>query len=266
MTAAGIAMVDISLNYLSLCAVRLEAVFGDLTLAVATGSLWQHEDRHFLVTNWHVVTGRHVDTEEPLHKHGAVPDRLRVVLHHPERVGWWKVANIELYDSQGRPDWYEHPVHRHRVDVAAVPLQPTDEVRYYPVNLADEFEEFRLEVGQDVFVIGFPKGLTGHHYFPLWKRGTFASEPSIDLEGLPRMLIDSATREGLSGAPVIAQFTGYHRANPDTMSADDWFGSARRLAGVYSSRVPADALDAQLGYVWKTAAVEEILAAKYRPE
>ena len=38
---------------------------------------------------------------------------------------------------------------------------------------------------------------------PIWKKSTIASEPDIDINNLPCFYIDSTTREGMSGAPVV---------------------------------------------------------------
>lgn len=61
-----------------------------------------------------------------------------------------------------------------------------------------------LRVATDVFVLGYPKGISGGGEFPIWKRASIATEPDIQLGTLPKMLVDTATREGMLGAPVIA--------------------------------------------------------------
>ena len=36
------------------------------------------KDTYYLVTNWHIVSGRNADTKECLNKMGSVPNKLRV--------------------------------------------------------------------------------------------------------------------------------------------------------------------------------------------
>jgi hypothetical protein len=62
----------------------------------------------------------------------------------------------------------------------------------------------RLKVAMDVFVLGYPKGIDGGGEFPIWKRGSIATEPGVHRGGPPHILIDTATREGISGARAIA--------------------------------------------------------------
>ena len=64
----------------------------------------------------------------------------------------------------------------------------------------------RLEVADDVYAIGFPQAIAAGHGTAIWKRGSVASEPDLELQRRSAFLIDSATRPGLSGAPVVARF------------------------------------------------------------
>jgi hypothetical protein len=140
-------------------------------------------------------------------------------------------------DTPSQAVWYEHPIHQRKVDVVAIPIDQSSDLsegnsnwhgREYPITAYVENEQageleisqvpavcpanhaslglqnIRLETGLDVFVLGFPRGMSGGAEFPIWKRGSIASEPNFDIDNLPKILIDTATREGMSGAPVYA--------------------------------------------------------------
>jgi hypothetical protein len=119
-------------------------------------------------------------------------------------------------------------------------------------------------IGDDVFVLGYPRGLTGGAILPIWKRGTVATEPMFDHNQLPRFLIDTATREGMSGAPVIARANSgsYRNAAGVPVLAMRAHGLAppTKFIGIYSGRIPgAIDLEAQVGIVWKARVIEEII-------
>lgn len=76
------------------------------------------------------------------------------------------------------------------------------------------------------------------------------------------MLIDTATRAGLSGSPVIMQRVGIHGGTGGVLSADTIFGRIRNFVGIYSGRIGDDELKAQLGIVWKARVISEIVGAK----
>lgn len=92
------------------------------------------------------------------------------------------------------------------MDVAAVDI--TDLISGYLVKHVNELETDAVHdprLAQDVFVIGFPFGAITGAPAPVWKRGTIALDPTYDIEGLPKIFIDTATREGMSGSVVVAR-------------------------------------------------------------
>lgn len=128
-----------------------------------------------------------------------------------------------------------------------------------PLNTYPDFVEYSVAVGDDAFVLGYPLGLDGGPKLPIWKRASIATEPHYDLEHLPKILIDTATREGMSGAPVIAVQRGLIQPRGAKSPAENIFGTVESFLGVYSGRVGDDGLGAQLGIVWKASAVDEIV-------
>lgn len=123
---------------------------------------------------------------------------------------------------------------------------------------------FGPRVGDDVFVLGYPRGIDGGQGLPIWKRGTIASEPLIPVEGMPLLLVDTATRQGMSGAPVVArQHRGTARLPRGHLSLLS--GEVTRFVGLYSSRDKgADEFEAQLGRVWTADHVVAIIEARKR--
>jgi hypothetical protein len=78
------------------------------------------------------------------------------------------------------------------------------------------------------------------------------------------MLIDTATRPGMSGSPVIWRGAQYFDEANNTWVHTT--GNVSRFLGIYSGRVAAkDTIEAQLGLVWRASLIEEIIAAN-RPD
>ena len=71
------------------------------------------------------------------------------------------------------------------------------------------------------------------------------------------MYIDTASAKGMSGSPVIRRTTGGATEN----GAFSMFsGPASRFIGIYSGRLTTgNSVDAQLGMVWKSRVIEEII-------
>jgi hypothetical protein len=188
----------------------------------------------------------------------AQPDNLLATLHADGKLGSFGEQKFELLDESEQPKWYEHSVHRHNVDVVALPISCAAGLITYPINNMPSTQDMNVRVGQEVFAIGYPFGLflSG---FPVWKRASVATEPEIDLESLPKFMVDTASRSGMSGSPVVRrQYGQYQTENGGTVVTA---GAATKFLGVYSGRVGADdELKAQLGIVWKAGVIDEIVS------
>lgn len=238
-------------------------------IGCATGFFYAHNKRTFLVTNWHVVTGINPNTSTVLHSGGAVPDTLALCVSGTKTTAnggqgvRWTWRNLSLLDSDNKPIWTEHPTYGRKVDIVAIPLSGLDETAIRPANAQDlDLEKLRLYPSMATFVLGFPRGMSGGGHFPIWKRATIATEPELDIDGLPRLYIDTATREGMSGAPVYAQEVGYWLPDGTTDPDQGSFGKGMSFIGIYSGRIGAeDEFKAQLGIVWKESALLTTVAA-----
>jgi hypothetical protein len=213
-------------------------------LGPATGFFKEWGGRFFLVTNWHVVSGRHHETREVLHTQAALPDRLTFTVAEKGRIGerWLSPIKRLLYedadstDSPERPTWFEHPEYRNQVDVVAVPIPIPLNGDVRTISAIDTAPGMDLAVGDEVFVLGYPKGIDGGGEFPIWKRASIATEPWIR-RSPPHVLIDTATREGMSGAPVIKIRQGLIAPGSSR---------SRKFVGVYSSRLGEDEMKRNL--------------------
>ncbi len=234
-------------------------------LSIATGFAYKHAAELFLVTCWHVLSGRYPESGQPIDQTtGAVPDHLRVVFPIKEKLGHWLPGDIPVVSEDNAPLWFQHPIHGQRIDVAVLPFTCLPDLTVYPLNDCPMTDDMAFAVGHDVFILGFPLGLRAGGAFPVWKRGSVASEPDLDLEGLPVIMVDTATYSGMSGSPVVArQWNQYQSRNGNlAISPGNTF---TRIVGVYSGRkVGAQGDASQLGQVWKGSVIDDILTARCR--
>jgi hypothetical protein len=253
----------------------VEMRFGSTQLSTGSAFFWLHTDRIFLVTNWHNLTGRDSVTGKLLSPTGAIPDRVVVFVFkqvsHPDPDGFFELdyvpVEISIVDPiSGTPCWFEHPAHGCAVDIAAIDV--TIPLRGYmtsTVNTVESDGVLPLATAQEVFTVGFPFGQIANAPAPIWKRGSIALDPTFDPEGLPKMLIDSATRKGMSGSVVVARHfiagTTYTKKN-GAQSDPMLFAKLDIVVGIYSGCHYPDLEKAQLGIVWKRSAIEETVSAQ----
>ncbi|MFM2429189.1 MAG: hypothetical protein RLZZ511_402 [Cyanobacteriota bacterium] len=271
-------------------------------LAIGTAFLYLFQEKTYLITNWHNVTGRRADDHTIISRRSAIPNFIRAKVPYVTctcengkiSVRWIEhsicLYQDSLLDLPQHSLWYEHQAYRSKVDVAVIPMESNPDLlpensiwhgREYPLKTIIQYSEdspklavcsanhpglglqnLLLEPGLDVFILGFPIGMSGGAEFSVWKRGSIASEPSLDVDQLPKILIDTATRKGMSGSPVYAvpRFPYSMLEDQDENGTYKQFmGMAERLIGIYSGRVGMGAFKAQLGVVWKTSVIDEII-------
>jgi hypothetical protein len=251
----------------------LEMRVGDQHLSYGSCFFWRHAERVFLVSNWHNLAGRNPLIDKPMSPTAGLPDRvlfqafrrlpqLDAASTYEAAVESLELSLVKL--SSGLPAWLEHPTFGKQVDVAAMDV--TDLIAGYEVTGVNTLESnaaLRPQVSQDIFILGYPFGRMVNAPVPIWKRGTIALDPAFDIDSLPKMLVDTATREGMSGSVVLARqfvpmpwYEIHDGASPGRVA----FSNHDTVIGVYSGRYYPDHEKAQLGIVWKRSTIEETIA------
>ena len=220
---------------------------------VGTGFVVAHNGTNYLITNWHMVTGRDPNTNQPISNTGAAdPTSIGIWFHAATGLGNWLLKTQEVIDpATGNRKWLEHPTGR-QVDVVALALANHADITLYPLdrNLANT--DLIVTPSEPVSIIGFPLGLASAGKFPIWKTGHIASDIDLDYNGKPVFLIDATTKSGMSGSPVVARRSGFIQ----TSQAQQLGGSATRFLGIYSGRIQDQSDE---GMVWKPHTLDSIL-------
>jgi Trypsin-like peptidase domain len=249
-----------SVEHLSALVCKVEAVCNGCDIGSATAFFVEHKQCYYLVSNWHVLSGCNVHTGQPLVS-SAIPDMLKISYLNKDlkRIN----ACVKLNDKDSNARWLQHPKRGQEVDIAAVKVIFSDPANT-PLPTSCEATEYsvRMRVGDDAFVIGYPLGISSDHDLPIWKRASIASEPGFGVNGNEIILLDTATRKGMSGAPVfLVKREGYTQENGGVAVN----GEAFRFLGVYSGRLKEnDELSAQLGICWKPHLLIETLEGDCR--
>lgn len=239
----------------------------------ATGFFWRRNGKIFLLTNWHVVTGLNMMDGMKIGG-GWAPDRIE--LHYFERMisdkpaaaaeaqirsGAVRKVVIPLYEDFHKPFWVQHPMaFEWNVDLIALELSSLpDANRAFCVN--DMIYENHLHfAGSDIFVLGhaLPQSINAYPApFPVWKRGSIASEIVVPWNMRPAFLIDCRTSKGMSGSPVFARIFGPAPLANLTIKTDNILTS--EFMGIYSGRLFDDDNNASIGLVWHRHLIEEML-------
>jgi hypothetical protein len=246
----------------SCCSVYLEPIVdtnkGRVPFGFATGFLYAGSGAtRWLVTNWHVVTGRRPDDPGALiGEKPASPRWLRFSIEDPGGDGRQEME-LELYDGDG-PTWIEGG-REQGVDLALIRL--SDQPRFslpFSQTFAPNSTK-KLEPGLDVVIVGHPFELGKHSPSAIWKGAMVASDQDSVEDGRPWILLDAPGVPGMSGSPV------YRRITENPSLAGDKKGVRLELLGVYAGAVGQKALaDLRLGRAFPIALVENLLRRRER--
>lgn len=174
----------------------------------ATGFFLRASNAILLVTNWHVVTG--LDPSNPSCAKLPTPQFIKATVIGKNR--FVTELTLPLYGRSMQPQWDEHPAGS-VVDLAIYPLPLALEkhFEFIDIHSAEDDANIAETIAKDVFILGYPFsrqemtiafGEDAPYYLPVWKRGSIATEPAVRL-GRRVLLIDSLSRAGMSGAPVV---------------------------------------------------------------
>lgn len=254
----------ITLDQFTLTTVPLEQYFNNTRLGQGTGFMWKSQEQYYLVTAWHVLSMRDFFTGCNLRPDAGRPNTLRTQFNIQTGSFDKQRRDIRIRDGDDRPLWFVHPARRVDVAVLPIPFKPEELIiALYPLNLL-AVARLRIEIGMEVFILGYPFEIKPPAY-PVWKRGSIASEPQLARLTTDYMLVDTASRPGMSGAPVIRRSWTNHMVEPGVVALVDT--PLNKFIGVYSGRTPTDhPHEAQVGLVWDGSLIDEIIAGNIRDE
>jgi hypothetical protein len=265
---------------------------------ISTGTAFYYylDNEWFLITNWHNISGKHFLSKSALTQ-GRFPTYIKAKISsyvsslNSENNGFIPIAQrIDIYRDYA-PLWYQHPILGSDCDVIALPIARPDSCPKFMHNAVNLISSIKIPVkpGNTAFIIGFPKSLSVGFGLPIWKSGHIASEPHYPImiggnisevgglkngKELPAFYIDSQTREGMSGSPVFASYTGnwdtsnpYNKLDPDApdfFERDDIALGENRMefVGCYSGRIGNELEGAALGLCWTVDTINEICKSK----
>jgi hypothetical protein len=251
-------------------------------LGYGTGFFYRVEGMSFLITNWHVVTGRNPDQPSMLLPgYSTSPNSMAFEYAKKSDPGvLMSSVEIMLYDDAGNANWFEFD-HELLIDLVVIPLDLPTDANVAAVQDFCQTPEATLEAGLDVIIVGFPFERSKDVPSPIWKRGLVASEPSWFVKGKPQVFLDSPGRAGMSGSPVYVPSEGFSPTAAESAAlkgkAADIFSaldfdtlSARRtvtleFAGIYAGTYgDADLDKLNLGRMISGAFLDQMLSGHKR--
>ena len=265
-------------NPLSYSSIKLDLFSKEgALLKSASGFVVENEKQYNLITNWHVLSGKDIITQDLHEPVIEQPHSLQTSIHiiggegenkFPLSWGTWKRLTIQLYDDGNMPKWIEcrvnkqnHPV----IDIVALPIQLDlnfanlvsrnvlqgnsgtyfwSKISAIPISAIDTDVEYCPP--DTVYTIGYPLDWApqgtekpGPAY---WRTSSIASEiDKVSSSQEDLFFIDPRALEGMSGSPVVG------------MKND-----RIKLLGVYSNSSNVG-FSANAGLVWSASFIKRLI-------
>jgi len=236
----------LTIDEFSLTTVSIGLHLNGQPISKGTAFTWERENEHYLITDWHNVSDRDPNTDKHLSNKAAEPNMLDGFFNTKgKNIGDKHLVRIRIRQDSDEVAWLVHPTHKRKIDVVAIPLTGdfVSSIHFYSINKMGS-PDLLVGIGMDVFVLGYPFG-PGKAGLPVWKRGSIASEPDLVPHVENYLLVDTASRPGMSGSPVILRTYGTHVSPGEVTVAA---GAANKFMGVYS-----------VGMVWSATFIDEII-------
>lgn len=246
----------------SLKSLYIEMFFDDQLISSGTGFLVMNNlNTLYFVTARHNVTGCDNINGKYISETLAVPNKIKTKFPvvKENKIHYIKNCTIDLIDSKGQTTWNEHTKFKGLIDVAAIRLNDIHNEFVnicYPIDLKEDHRKILREV----YIVGYPFGKSvsnGDLSTAIWSKGIIANETdfliNISDKGipLPAFYVDSKTREGQSGSPVIVHGQIISTSNSISISKQ----SRTFPVGIYTGRVNKDS---DLGIAWNWEVLKDI--------
>jgi hypothetical protein len=242
--------VDLSVELMH-ATVQLEQPLGNGTRTVGTGFLIADtapdgRPRTVLVTANHVFR--------------MMPGQVARIGYRVENAdGSWSYSPqpLNIRDAGGHELWTHHPAR----DVAAIVISAPPEFAKAAIPkdyLAsdDTFTHYRVEAGDELMALGFPRGLAANQAgFPILRSGRIASYPVAPAKIFPTFLLDFSVFPGNSGGPVFMHNDGRRAPGDATQPPQD----VEFIAGLLTQQVELNNERLEIGIVTHAKYIRETI-------
>ena len=263
----------------TLCTTPIELLSKDgeeRVISSATGFFWLHNGQAYLVTNWHVVSGRDPFTGQISSPTGYTPSqfnfygtsievkdgkvaierkRIRITLGpHAEEV-----LDKPPLVAGGPVDLWAMQVPNELLfglDPTRTGFKGAETVTCF-IN-ENAFQRILTQAGDECVILGYPLRNYAGGMFPIWKSGSIASEVGFGVDGRPMFLIDAATTPGMSGSPILRRVSTITASNTELGALQEFH--ALEFIVVYAGRLQsADLAATNLGYGWYQVLIPDVV-------
>jgi hypothetical protein len=170
----------------------------------ATGFIVSYNQKYFLVTNYHVLTGKNSLTFEFVPTVKELASSVFVIFRPTDTGMLYYPMKYPLYQPDKSKNFgtYSYSDKVHLLDLAVMQIEPPVGAKKYFMETKDIDTSTSVSEGTELICLGFPNG----KFIDTWKPTkielrSVVNKDAIDEEN-PLLYFNNTTASGMSGSPV----------------------------------------------------------------
>jgi hypothetical protein len=167
-----------------------------------TGSIVKYKERYYLVTNYHVLTGKECATNKKFPELQDTVTSISIIYQSSEKYRIVFIARIyPIFDKKGNPNFETAAFQDRRLDLSVIPIEIPNNAKKYFFVPADFDSSFTYKDDEELMIFGFPLG----HFKNSWQPTELDTKTVVHNElpftYNPFVCFDSLPIKGMSGSP-----------------------------------------------------------------
>lgn len=168
-----------------------------------TGSILKYKDKFYLITNFHVLTGKDSKTNEKFPDLKDTNSAISIIFQNADRKSKFIVIIYPIYNSKGEELFRTYMFKNQIIDISVLPIDVPEKVLKSFFEINDLDTTWSYEPDKKVSFWGFPNGNFKNSWQPTEMtaktvRNSQVGEFIFD----PYVFFDNEPIKGMSGSPL----------------------------------------------------------------
>ena len=168
-----------------------------------TGTIMNFKDKFYLITNFHVITGKDYKTNEKFPQLKDTNTAISIIFQNADRKSKFIPIIYPLYDSKGNELFETFNFENQMIDISVMPIEVPEKILKAFFRASDIDTSWNYEPNRKILIYGFPNGKFKNSWQPTELNAkTVSNTQKGEYIYDPYVFFDESPVSGMSGSPV----------------------------------------------------------------
>lgn len=168
-----------------------------------TGTIMKYKDKFYLITNFHVLTGKDYKTNEKFPHLKDTNSEISIIFQNADRKSKFIVIIYPLYNSKGDELFKTFMFQNQIIDISVMPIVVPEKVLKSFLEMSDLDTTWSYAPNKKLLIFGFPNGKFKNSWQPTKLNANTVSNTQVgEFIFDPYVFFDEEPIGGMSGSPV----------------------------------------------------------------